>query len=300
MLIHVEVGALLLERAYAKINLTLDVLGRRPDGYHEVDMVLQSVDLSDLVWLDRRLDADVVMESNAAHIPTDDRNLAVQAAKLFLKHTGISSGVSIHLEKNIPVAAGLAGGSSDAAAVLRGLNRLFEVGLSSDELASMAAEIGSDVPFCVYGGTAIARGRGELLTRFLHQCQSYVLMIHPKMFVSTGDIYQALKPSDYDQQACSPQMVEALLAQDVDRISELVWNRLEQVTFHLYPELVALATKVESVTRAKVHMSGSGPTLFCLAPTLKHANRMNNALRGIMRDIRLTHFITTIPSVGSV
>ncbi|WAH37325.1 4-(cytidine 5'-diphospho)-2-C-methyl-D-erythritol kinase [Alicyclobacillus dauci] len=289
---------MLLERAYAKINLTLDVLGRRPDGYHEVDMVMQSIDLSDLVWLDKRYDGRIVLETSAAHIPTDDRNLCVQAAKVFFRHTGIQSGVHINLEKNIPVAAGLAGGSSDAAAVLRGLNRLFGTERSLGEIAEMAAEIGSDVPFCVYGGTAIAQGRGERLTHIPHQCQMQVLLIHPRMFVSTGEIYQALEPGDFVSHTTSLVMKEALQKQDVDAIPKLVANRLQRVTFSLYPEVAQLADKVETVTRTRVHMSGSGPTLFCLAPTVQQANRMYNALRGIMRDVYMTHFVTNPPVGG--
>lgn len=300
MLIHVEVGVLLLERAYAKVNLTLDVLSRRPDGYHEVDMVLQSIDLSDLVWLERRSDGLVLLESNAAHIPTDDRNLAVQAARVFLKCTGITSGIHINLEKNIPVAAGLAGGSSDAAAVLRGLNRIFRTGMSLDKLAEMGAQIGSDVPFCIYGGTAIARGRGELLTRIANQCQMYVLLIHPRMFVSTADIYGSMRHGDYAVKAGSDVMTKALLAGDADEISQIVTNDLKPVTYRLYPEVAQLAEKVEAVTRHQVHMSGSGPTLFCLAPTIQQANRMYNALRGIMRDVYMSHFVTSVPAFGSL
>jgi 4-diphosphocytidyl-2-C-methyl-D-erythritol kinase len=292
------VGVLLLERAYAKINLTLDVLRRRPDGYHEVDMVMQSIDLSDLVWLDCRSDSEIVLDLNAGHIPSDERNLAVQAAMLFRKYTGIRAGVQINLEKNIPVAAGLAGGSSDAAAVLRGLNRLFDTGLTPDELADMGAEIGSDVPFCIYGGTAIARGRGEVLERIAHPCHLYVLLIYPRVFVSTADIYQALQPTDFVTAVQSERMVQALMEQDVDAVPYLVHNVMQHVTFAAYPGVKQLADKVESVTRHPVHMSGSGPTLFCLAPTVQQANRMYNALRGVMRDVHLSHFVSNISNSG--
>ncbi|WP_326492905.1 4-(cytidine 5'-diphospho)-2-C-methyl-D-erythritol kinase [Alicyclobacillus fastidiosus] len=293
-------GVLLLERAYAKVNLTLDVLHRRPDGYHEVDMVMQSIDLSDLVWLERHPEDRIVLESNATYVPTDDRNLAVQAAKLFLRRTEISAGVHINLEKNIPVAAGLAGGSSDAAATLRGMNRLFGTGLSLDELAEMGAEIGSDVPFCVYGGTAIARGRGEQLTRVEHRCHMYVLLIHPRVFVSTADIYKGLRPGDFTVRPTSERMVAALVDDDVDVIPALVSNRLQPVTFGIYPEVLQLSEKVEAVTRHPVHMSGSGPTLFLLAPTIQQANRMYNALRGIMRDVYFSQFVGNVSSLTSL
>lgn len=296
--IHVEVGLLLLERAYAKINLTLDVLRRRDDGYHEVDMVMQTIDLSDLIWLEQRADDDILLESTAAHIPTDDRNLGVQAAKAFFDYTGIVSGLHIHLEKNIPVAAGLAGGSSDAAAVLRGLNRLFQTGLSLDEIAGIGATIGSDVPFCVYGGTAIARGRGEHLTPIANTCQMYVVLVHPKIFVSTGDVYGGLHADDFVREPHSEVMRDALACQRVDDISEYVQNALQRVTFSMYPEVEQLAEKVQAVTHHRVHMSGSGPTLFFLAPTLSQANRMYNALRGILRDVYISRFVAGAGSAG--
>lgn len=291
MLVHVEVGFLLLERAYAKINLTLDVLSRRSDGYHEVDMVMQSIDLSDLIWLDRLQSGRIVIESNAAHIPTDDRNLAVQAARAFVKYTGIKSGIHITLEKNIPVAAGLAGGSSDAAAVLRGLNRMFRTALTEEQLSKLAEGIGSDVPFCIRGGTAIARGRGETLETIPHNTEMYVLLIHPRIFVSTGEIYQALKMADFSRHTTSGRMKQALLSNEVDDIPDIVHNGLQPVTYRLYPEVAQLAERVELITHHPVYMSGSGPTLFCLAPTVQLAHRMYNALKGVMLDVHLSHFV---------
>lgn len=282
---------MLLERAYAKINLTLDVLGRRSDGFHEVDMTMQNIDLSDLIWLERSMGDEIVFETNAAHIPTDDRNLAVQAANIFREYTGVTSGLHITLEKNIPVAAGLAGGSSDAAAVLRGMNRLFCTKLSVDELCKIGAKIGSDVPFCVVGGAAIARGRGEKLESIAHQSQMYVLLVHPHLFVSTGEIYQALTPTEFSHHPASIEMKEALLSQDVDTIVQLVRNALANVTYRLHPEVAQLAERIQAVTHSPVYMSGSGPTLFCLAPTVQHAHRMYNALKGVMLDVQLSHFV---------
>ncbi|QSO47927.1 4-(cytidine 5'-diphospho)-2-C-methyl-D-erythritol kinase [Alicyclobacillus mengziensis] len=281
---------MLVERAYAKINLTLDVLGRRPDGYHEVDMVMQSVDLSDLLWIDKS-DAGIRIESGASNIPLDERNLAYVAAEAFLRKANISSGISIGLEKNIPVAAGLAGGSSDAAAVLRGLNRLFATGYSLDELAELGASIGSDVPFCVYGGCAVARGRGERLQRVHHQMRAWVIIIRPPVFVSTADIYGALTPKQMTQVVRSKSMIESLMDGDFERMVGLVDNRLRPATQRLYPEVAEYAERLSSTLGQPVHMSGSGPTLFLLAPNERRAQRSYNAIRGFMKEVYLCRFI---------
>lgn len=255
-------------------------------------MVMQSIDLSDLVWLDKREPGIVTLESASLSIPNDDRNLAVQAARKFFERSNLEAGVHIQLDKNIPVAAGLAGGSSDAAAVLRGLNELYDVGMSLAELADIGAEIGSDVPFCVYGGTAIARGRGERLERVAHNANFHVVLIHPKLFVSTADVYQGLVPEDFTAHPRSSAMVQHLQAQQLDELQASVFNALQRVTFTMYPELQTLADKVAAVTHHPVHMSGSGPTLFCLAATSGQANRMYNALRGVMKDVYITRFVS--------
>ena len=154
---------MLYEKAPAKINLTLDVLHKRPDGFHEVEMIMTTVDLADRIWLRPTDNGKITIKASERHVPNDRKNLAYQAAELLQIECGITNGVEITLEKSIPVAAGLAGGSSDAAATLRGLNRLWDLNLSVKELARLGARIGSDVSFCVHGGTALATGRGELI-----------------------------------------------------------------------------------------------------------------------------------------
>ena len=280
----------LVERAYAKINLTLDVLRKRPDGYHEVDMVMQTVDLSDLIWMDVK-ESGIHLDSGASNIPLDDRNLAYVAAQKFLQTAQITSGVTITLEKNIPVAAGLAGGSSDAAAVLRGLNRLFDTGYSVDKLAEMGASIGSDVPFCVYGGSAVAKGRGEQLTRFRHNLKAWAIIVRPPVFVSTADVYGALTPDSMSEQPRSQQMVDALLRCDFEQVVGLVSNGLRPAAERLYPEVKEYADRLSSTIGQPVHMSGSGPTLFILTPTLRRAQRTYNAIPGFMKEVYLCRLI---------
>lgn len=282
---------MLVERAYAKINLTLDVLGKRSDGYHEVDMVMQTVDLSDVIWVERASDRGIVLESSSSQMPLDERNLAYTAARAFLDYTGIPSGVRIGIEKNIPVAAGLAGGSADAAAVLRGLNRLFDTGCSLHELALIGASIGSDVPFCVHGGCAIARGRGESLTPVSHPLHAYAVVIRLPVFVSTADVYQAMTKDDYAPYARSEEMVQALQGGDFSRAQGLVQNGMQRTTERLYPEVKEIRVRVENTVQQPVYMSGSGPTLFLLAPTRYRARRLGNALRGFMKGVHLCRFV---------
>ncbi len=182
----------LLIKAPAKINLTLDVLHKREDGYHEVEMVMTTVDLSDRIELSDIRENEIQVVSQNRFVPDDQRNLAYQAALLVKNRFGIQRGVSIGIDKMIPVAAGLAGGSSDAAATLRGLNRMWNLGLSIDELAELGAEIGSDVSFCVYGGTALAKGRGEKITHLPAPPNCWVILAKPSVGVSTADVYRNL------------------------------------------------------------------------------------------------------------
>ena len=181
---------MLYEKAPAKINLTLDVLHKRPDGFHEVEMIMTTVDLADRVWLRPSNDGHINIKVSERFVPNDRKNLAYQAAELLKRKYGIREGVEIILDKKIPVAAGLAGGSSDAAATLRGLNRLWNLQLSVDELAEIGSKIGSDVSFCVHGGTALAKGRGEKIQHLPAPPNCWVILAKPSISVSTADIYR--------------------------------------------------------------------------------------------------------------
>ena len=183
---------ILYEKAPAKINLTLDVLYKRPDHFHEVEMVMTTVDLADYVGLRLLNQQKILIKTTDSFIPNDQRNLAYQAAKLLMDRFDIKTGVEIDIHKQIPVAAGLAGGSTDAAATLRGLNRLWKLNLSVEELAELGAEIGSDIPFCVHGGTALATGRGEVLKPLSAPPNCWVILAKPAISVSTGNIYGSL------------------------------------------------------------------------------------------------------------
>ncbi|WP_409303632.1 4-(cytidine 5'-diphospho)-2-C-methyl-D-erythritol kinase [Peribacillus sp. SCS-155] len=274
----------LMEKAPAKINLALDVLFKRPDGYHEVEMIMTTVDLADRIELKEIREDNIKIISHNRFVPDDSRNLAYQAAALLKERYGVRKGVSITIEKNIPVAAGLAGGSSDAAAALRGLNRLWRLGLSLDELAEIGAEIGSDVSFCVYGGTAIARGRGEKIVHLPPPPKCWVVLAKPTLGVSTADIYKRLKLEGIDRPNVK-KMVEAIYENDLSKVCSNLGNVLEHVTLPLYPEVANIKEQMKTFGADAVLMSGSGPTVFGLVEHDSRMQRVYNGLRGFCDQV---------------
>ncbi len=272
-------------KAPAKINLSLDVLYKRPDGYHEVKMVMTTIDLADRIELVALPEEDAVrIVSQNRFVPDDCRNLAYQAAKLLKETFSIRQGVAISITKHIPVAAGLAGGSSDAAATLRGLNKLWQLGLTVDELAELGAKIGSDVAFCVYGGTALATGRGEIITPIASPPPCWVVLAKPPIGVSTAEVYRNLeldRVSHPDVDA----MVRAIEQQDYAAICRLVGNVLEEVTLKKYPEVAHIKEQMKRFGADAVLMSGSGPTVFGLIEHDSRMQRVYNGLRGFCDQV---------------
>ncbi|MFP3719786.1 4-(cytidine 5'-diphospho)-2-C-methyl-D-erythritol kinase [Niallia circulans] len=274
----------LLVKAPAKINLSLDVLHKRPDGYHEVEMIMTTIDLADRIEL-ALLDNDVIkIVSLNRFVPDDQRNLAYQAASILKEKFDVKKGVEIKIEKHIPVAAGLAGGSSDAAAVLRGLNKLWDLGLTLDELAVIGAEIGSDVSFCVYGGTALATGRGEIIKELPAPPVCWVILAKPFIGVSTADIYKRLD-TETIKHPNTEKMIESISAKDYDLMCENVGNVLENVTLTLYPEVAQIKEQICKFGADAVLMSGSGPTVFGLIQHDSRMNRVYNGLRGFCDQV---------------
>ncbi|NNU85157.1 4-(cytidine 5'-diphospho)-2-C-methyl-D-erythritol kinase [Geobacillus sp. BMUD] len=272
-------------KAPAKINLSLDVLYKRPDGYHEVKMVMTTIDLADRIELVALPEEDAIrIVSQNRFVPDDCRNLAYQAAKLLKETFSIRQGVAISITKHIPVAAGLAGGSSDAAATLRGLNKLWQLGLTMDELAELGAKIGSDVAFCVYGGTALATGRGEIITPIASPPPCWVVLAKPPIGVSTAEVYRNLeleRVSHPDVDA----MVSAIERQDYAAICRLVGNVLEEVTLKKYPEVAHIKEQMKRFGADAVLMSGSGPTVFGLIEHDSRMQRVYNGLRGFCDQV---------------
>ena len=275
---------MLYVKAPAKINLTLDVLYKRPDNYHEVEMIMTTVDLADRIGLENREDGLIKIFSADRFVPDDDRNFAYQAAKLLKDTYGIRHGVSITIEKEIPIAAGLAGGSSDAAATLRGLNELWNLNLSLETLAELGAKIGSDVSFCVYGVTALATGRGEKIEELQSPPACWVVLAKPRIGVSTAEIYGSLKVDEIVHPNTAA-MLKAIDLNDYELMCNSLGNVLESVTFNLYPEVVTLKEQMQRFGADAVLMSGSGPTVFGLVDTEARVNRIYNGLRGFCDEV---------------
>lgn len=281
---------MLYVKAPAKINLTLDVLYKRPDNYHEVEMVMTTVDLSDRIGLEPREDGLIKIVSADRYVPDDQRNFAYQAAQLLKDTYGVEQGVNIHIEKEIPIAAGLAGGSSDAAATLRGLNSLWNLGLTLDELAVLGAKIGSDVSFCVYGGTALATGRGEKIEHIAAPPSCFVVLAKPKIGVSTAEVYGGLKIEGL-KHPNTKQMLKAIETNDYDLVCASLGNVLETVTLKLYPEVVTIKEQMHRFGADAVLMSGSGPTVFGLVDSETRATRIYNGLRGFCDEVYVVRII---------
>lgn len=282
--IEVEDLYMLYVKAPAKINLTLDVLSKRPDGYHEVEMIMTTVDLADRVGLEERNDSKIVIASSNNFIPDDQRNLAYQAAQLIKDTYNIKRGVSITIDKQIPIAAGLAGGSSDAAATLKGLNELWDLRLSLDEIAELGAKIGSDVPYCVYGGTAIARGRGEKIEHISAPPNCWVVLAKPTIGVSTAAVYGGLK-IDTIEHPNTEAMVEAIVENNYDKMCNSLGNVLESVTLEMHPEVSGIKEQMKRFGADAVLMSGSGPTVFGFVSNEARTTRIVNGLRGFCDEV---------------
>lgn len=281
---------MLYVKAPAKINLTLDVLYKRPDQYHEVEMIMTTVDLSDRIGLEPREDGLIKIISADRFVPDDERNFAYQAAKLLKDTYNIEQGVSITIEKEIPIAAGLAGGSSDAAATLRGLNELWDLGLTLDDLAQHATKIGSDVAFCVYGGTALATGRGEKIQELPAPPACWVVLAKPKIGVSTADVYGNLKIDEIEHPN-TKQMIQAIEDGNYELMCQSLGNVLESVTFKLYPEVITIKEQMQRFGADAVLMSGSGPTVFGLVDSETRVGRIYNGLRGFCEEVYVVRLI---------
>lgn len=251
-------------KAMAKINLGLDVLRKREDGYHELRMIMQTVRLYDRVQLTVTEAPGIRVKTNLSFLSTGEDNLVYKAAKLLMDEFQIAKGLFINLDKHIPVAAGLAGGSSDAAAVLVGVNRLFHLGLSREELMERGVKLGADVPYCILRGTALAEGIGEKLTPLPSPPACHVLLAKPKVHVSTKFVYGNLK---VDQLAAHPDVdgqIQALQNGDLRKLAECMGNVLETVTIPAYPVIEEIKNEMKQMGALNAMMSGSGPTVFGL------------------------------------
>lgn len=249
-------------KALAKINLGLDVLGRRDNGYHDVRMVMQTIYLYDNVTLRKTEESGIQLETNLFYLPVDDDNIAYKAAKLLIDEFEIKEGVHITLDKHIPVAAGMAGGSSNAAAVLVGMNQLFSLGLSQQDLMERGVSLGADVPYCVMRGTVLAEGIGEVLTPLSPLPKCYILIAKPGISVSTKTVYEKLDSKPIEKHPDIDGVLEGLEKQDIRKVAASMGNVLEAVTIEDYPVIEEIKDAMKKAGALNAMMSGSGPTVF--------------------------------------
>lgn len=284
-------------KAYGKINLGLDVLRRREDGYHDVRMIMQTVGIFDRVDLIWKEEPGIQVETNLYYLPTNENNLVYKAAKLLMDEFQVQEGLLIRLRKFIPVAAGMAGGSSDAAAVLFGVNKMFRLGLTTEELMERGVKIGADVPYCILRGTALSEGIGEVLTSLSPVPQCQVLVAKPGINVSTKFVYENLHANDLrpEQHPDIDGMIRAIKAQNLQGIADKLGNVLETVTVKEYPVIQEIKDKMLEFGAIGSLMSGSGPTVFGLFTNPKAAQQAYEELRygessGLAKQVYLTNF----------
>ena len=250
-------------KAPAKVNLFLEILGKRDNGYHEIETIMQEIDLADSLQFEETQEG-VTLECNDKNIPANQDNLVCKAANLILEECGIRKGVIINLEKNIPVGAGLGGGSSDAATTLKALNSLWKVGLNNEELMEFAAKLGSDIPFFINGKTALCRGRGELITPVEVRNRMDYIILFPRVHISTETIYKNLKIDLTKKRKDVSFFLDALKYSEAASISKLLFNRLEEIIFATYPDLLQVKSTLESFDFCGLSISGSGSAFFGL------------------------------------
>lgn len=279
-------------KALAKINLGLDVLRRREDGYHEVKMIMQTIHLYDELELKKIAKPEIQMQTNLPYLPVDEHNLAYKAAKLLKEEYHLPGGLFIRLQKKIPVAAGMAGGSSDAAAVLWGVNQLYHLGLSKKELMERGVRLGADVPYCIQRGTALAEGIGEKLKALPPMPKCYLLIAKPGVSVSTKFVYENLHANDLkeEQHPNIDAMIRTIQKKDLALLTSYMGNVLELVTIPAYPVIEEIKRCMLEAGALGAMMSGSGPTVFGIFETQPQARKAYRAVKAsqLAKQVYLT------------
>ena len=280
------------QRAYAKINIGLDVLRRRADGYHEVKMIMQTVDIYDELVLERRKEPGIELRMDNSELPSGGDNLICRAADLLFREKKITGGVNISLTKRIPIAAGMAGGSADAAAALRGVNELFDLGYSLTELQALGVGLGADIPYCLAGGTMLSEGIGEILTPLPAPPAAHLVIAKPDINVSTAFVYGNLHADSLAWHPDIDGMVAALQKGDLDGITGRLGNVLETVTVKAHPVIEQIKELLRKQGVENALMSGSGPTVFGIFKEKETAARAAEAVeRGqLAKQIFVTTF----------
>lgn len=276
------------EPAYAKLNLTLDILGKRSDGYHELNMVMQSIDLADTISVTPQDAPGLALTCSVPYLPCDESNIAAKAVRRFFEARGTDApGLAIHLEKRIPTCAGMAGGSSDGAAVLRVLRRIFANDMPQDKLEAVGALVGSDVPYCVRGGTALAQGRGELLTDLPSLPDCYFVVCKPSFPISTPELFAQVRVKTLRRHPDTTGMLKALETGDLEAVAHRVYNVFEDVLPRKYAQVFEIKRKLLDLGAMTSSMTGSGPTVFGM---FSDEARAQSAAQELKKEFHTTYF----------
>ncbi|EJO5346195.1 4-(cytidine 5'-diphospho)-2-C-methyl-D-erythritol kinase [Clostridium botulinum] len=280
----------MLSKAHAKINLSLDVIGKRQDGYHLLKMLMQTIDLYDLIEI-TKIKKGIVINCDRQYIPKDRRNLAYKAAELFLNTYNINYGVIINITKNIPVAAGLAGGSTDAATVLKTMRDIFKSDISNEKLKEIALKIGADVPFCIDGGTALCEGIGEKITPIKNLKDQILVLVKPNFGVSTKEVYNNLKVEKIYIHPDTTKLIQSIEKQDLNFLAKNMKNVLENVTLRKYKTLSFIKNNFMQLGALGSMMSGSGPSVFGLFDDMLKAQKCYDVMKEKYKEVFITRTI---------
>lgn len=277
-------------KAYGKVNISLDVVGKREDGYHLLSMIMQNIDLYDEIEVEKQ-QCGITLECNKSYVPVDNRNLAYKAAEIFKERYDIVDGVKINIEKNIPVSAGLAGGSTDAAAVLKVMNELFNVNATEEELMELGLKLGADIPYCIHGGTALCEGIGEIITPIKPFRDKIVVLVKPAFGVSTKEVYKNFNLEKVKQHPKTAEIINAIENDDLNFVASNMKNLLENVTLRKHKILIKIKEEMNACGAINSMMSGSGPTVFAFFDDMLKAQRCFEKMKKKYSDVFITRTI---------
>lgn len=278
-------------KAYAKVNISLDIVGKREsDGYHLLKMIMQGIDLYDVIDVDKQREG-ITITCNKNYVPVDERNLAYKAAALFKEIYDIKDGVKINIIKNIPVSAGLAGGSTDGAAVLKAMNKLFNINASNEELMKIGLSLGADIPYCIKGGTALCEGIGEVITPLDSFKDKIIVLVKPSFGVSTKEVYKNFDINKVRKHPETEKLIEAMKSNDLRYVAENMKNLLENVTLRKHKVLIRIKEEMNSCGAIGSMMSGSGPTVFAFFDDMLKAQMCFEKMKGKYCDVFITRTI---------
>ncbi|MGL4849231.1 MAG: 4-(cytidine 5'-diphospho)-2-C-methyl-D-erythritol kinase [Clostridium sp.] len=277
-------------KAYAKINISLDIVGKKENGYHLLRMIMQSIDLYDDIIVDKAKHG-INISCNKPYVPSDERNLAYKAAKLFMETYNIKSGVNIMIKKNIPVCAGLAGGSTDGAAVLKLMNKLFNINASDKELMELGVKLGADVPYCIKGGTALCEGIGEEVTELKKFKDKILVLVKPSFGVSTKAVYEEFNIQRAIFHPKTEELIKAMEEDDLKFVSRNMKNLLENVTLRKHKEIIKIKESMMRLGSTGAMMSGSGPTVFAFFDDMLKAQNCYESMKKKYKDVFITRTI---------